>query len=446
MKSHRVFSALVALGLFLAACSAPAAAPKPTEPPKPAAASKPAEAAKPAAPAAPAASPAAAAPAASPAAAAPAASPAAAAPAAPAAAAGQTIGPAAPLASLSGQPPAKPAQKTRFIYSLASKAFVAGLAFIWVGSHPDVHFYQDENLDMEFVGANGAPECVQSLLAKQVDMCALVQDQVLLRAADGNKLPIKFVYDYTFKITNEFGVKPDSPIKEVKELAGKKIGVQGLGHDTFNYAKLVMTRLGLDPEKQEYIAIGQGAPAITALYNGQVDAMVAYDIEWTVYKSLGKPVRVLPQPDFIKEVKAGPIYAVRSEDVTSRPEVVGAVLRGLAKGTVFAMQNPEALLRIHWELYPESKPKGISDEEGFKQQIDVTKSRLPALDPTLADMKRWGEFNPAGWTAYVKNILGLDPAKVNPADFYTNDLIPQANNFDEAAVRAMAKSFVYKPR
>lgn len=332
-------------------------------------------------------------------------------------------------------------QLERWTFSLASPSFVAGLAFMWAGDHPSLNFYKNEGIDMAWVGVNGAPECVQHVLRKTVDSCVLVQDQVFLQAAQGNRLPISFPYEYTYKVTNEFGVKPDSPIRTVRDLKGKRIGVLSLGHDTYNYARLVMQGLGLDPGQQEYLAVGQGAQAVTYLYQGQVDALVSYDIEWARMKAFGQPVRVLPQPDFIAAVKAGPVIATRSEDVQNRRHLVVGMLRGFLKSTLFAMENPEATLRMHWALHPESKPKGVPEAEAFKTELSIMTARYPALNKDLAGVTHRGEFNPEGWRNYVKNLLGLDPNKVNPTDFYTNGLVKDINNFDEQAFRKFAREF-----
>jgi NitT/TauT family transport system substrate-binding protein len=270
---------------------------------------------------------------------------------------------------------------------------------------------------------------------------------VLNRAAEqGDKLPIKFVYNYTYKVTNEIGVKPGSPYSDIKDLEGKKIGVIALAHDTYNFAQRAFQAAGVDPTKQEYIAVGQGAPAITALYEGRVDALVAYDIEWAIYKSIDKPVEVLPQPAAIADVKGGPVIAVRSEDVENRADLVAHALRGFAKSTLFSITNPEATLKLHWQMYPESKPKEEITPEVLANQMAIVEARLPSIDKRNFDyIDKWGEFNSEGWVAYVENILRHKvPDDVDPADFYTNDLIDEINDFDEQAVIDKAEAFQVK--
>lgn len=333
-----------------------------------------------------------------------------------------------------------------FVFSLASSAFVAGLAWVWVGSHPDVGIYQDEGIDLQMVGSQGAPDCVQQLVAGRVDLCMLAQDPVLNRAAEeGDHLPITFIYNYTYKVTNELAVLPDSDVTSIEQLEGGTIGVNAIGHDTYNFAQRVFQAIGIDPDNQEYLAVGQGGPAVTALYNGDIDALVAYDIEWAIYDSLDMPVRVLPQPPAISEVRGGPILAVRTEDVEQRRDWLVRTMRSVAKSTLFAISNPEATLRLHWDMYPESRPQGELTDDVMAAQLAIVGARLPSIDPRNFDyVDNWGEFNADGWVAYVENILRHDvPGDVDPADFYTNDLIPEINDFDEAEIEEFARDFVY---
>ena len=332
----------------------------------------------------------------------------------------------------------------KWAFANANPAFLPGIAFVWVGDHPSLNYYKQEGVEMSWHGSPGASACVQYLLQKQVDSCLLVQDQVLLQAAQGNRLPITFVYDYTYKITNQFAVLPDSPIKTIADLKGKKVGVTSLAHDTYMFGKLVFKGLGIDENEVQYVATGSGGQAAELLYTGQVDALLYYDIVWALFDTLNKPVRVLPQPDFVDAVKAGPVIAVRSEDVANRPDTIKHVFRAFLKSTLFTMENPEAAMHIHFDMHPETLLTGVSYEESFDRSLPQMKARLPALEKDLAGVEYYGEFSPEGWQAYVTNILGLDLAKVDPADFYTNDFAKNYNDFDQEAHRQAARKYKFE--
>jgi NitT/TauT family transport system substrate-binding protein len=332
----------------------------------------------------------------------------------------------------------------KWSFANANPAFLPGIAFQWVGDYPALNFYKQEGIDVSWHGSQGATACIQFLLRKQVDSCVLAQDQVLLQAAQGNRLPLTFAYDYTYKITNQFAVKPNSPIKTIADLKGKKIGITSLAHDTYTFGKLVFKGLGIDENNVQFLVAGNGGQAAELLYSGQVDALLYYDIVWALFDTLKKPVRVLPQPDFVDEVKAGPVVVIRTEDIEKRPETVKHFFRAFVKSTLFTIENPEAAMHIHFAMHPETLLTGVSYKESYERSLPQMKARLPALEKDLGGVQYYGEFNPNGWIAYVKNILGLDPTKVNPADFYTNAFAKDYNDFDEGAFRKWSREYKFE--
>src|ERR1019366_3785722 len=146
----------------------------------------------------------------------------------------------------------------KWSFANANPAFLPGIAFQWVGDYPALNFYKQEGIDVSWHGSQGATAGIQFLLRKQVDSCVLAQDQVLLQSAQGNRLPLTFAYDYPYKITNQFAVKPNSPIKTIADLKGKKIGITSLAHDTYTFGKLVFKGLGIDENNVQFLVAGNG--------------------------------------------------------------------------------------------------------------------------------------------------------------------------------------------
>ena len=71
---------------------------------------------------------------------------------------------------------------------------------------------------------------------------------------------------------------------------------------------------------------------------------------------------------------------------------------------MFSFENPEAALRIMWELHPESKPPAVSGEAVRRRDLEVLKSclepmRIDAGDPDprwcatpAPEMRAWQEL------------------------------------------------------
>jgi NitT/TauT family transport system substrate-binding protein len=43
--------------------------------------------------------------------------------------------------------------------------------------------------------------------------------------------------------------------------------------------------------------------------------------------------------------------------------VIGGLLKGIAKGIIFAKANPEAAIQIHWQVFPESKSTEMTEAD-----------------------------------------------------------------------------------
>ena len=56
-----------------------------------------------------------------------------------------------------------------------------------------------------------------------------------------------------------------------------------------------------------------------------------------------------------------------------------ALARGYAKGTVFAIANPEAAIRILWEIYPQTKSTGKDEATALRDDLITLEARAQKL-------------------------------------------------------------------
>jgi NitT/TauT family transport system substrate-binding protein len=264
---------------------------------------------------------------------------------------------------------------------------------------------------------------------------------LLLAAAKGTDMGLVTVYTWTKDIHWQFALRPESPIGGARELRGKKIGVQSFGDSAYPGAKAMLREVGVDPEKEvAFISVGLGASAGNALQSSQVDALSIWDGAYAAIENLGFKLKYLPLTPGVKEL-FGAGVAVRRDFLAQNRAMTIGLLRAVAKGTVFVLENPEAAARIHWRLYPESKPKGKAEAEALRETVHIITSRSGkfAIDPVKQPKYGWNY--PKGWEAFVK-ALDLDPARVGDVRrFYTNELIDEANQFDQEKIRALARSY-----
>ena len=95
---------------------------------------------------------------------------------------------------------------------------------------------------------------------------------------------------------------------------------------------------------------------------------------------------------------------------------------------------------MHWEIYPESKPKGFDDAKALADARLIVESRKDKwlAAPWQSD-KRFGASTPAEWEAQVA-FTGLGDKIKDVRSIYTDELIDEINRFDQAAIVAQARS------
>jgi NitT/TauT family transport system substrate-binding protein len=120
-----------------------------------------------------------------------------------------------------------------------------------------------------------------------------------------------------------------------------------------------------------------------------------------------------------------------------------AVAQGYAMGTVFAITNPEAAIRILWDVYPQTKPTGKDEATAIKDDVKVLEARAANWKLEKAGVSKWGENSVENYAAYVDFLAkwGILKEKVPAGDLVTNDLIGDINAFDAEAIKKQAKAY-----
>jgi NitT/TauT family transport system substrate-binding protein len=125
-----------------------------------------------------------------------------------------------------------------------------------------------------------------------------------------------------------------------------------------------------------------------------------------------------------------------------RAEAV-ALAKGYARGTVFAIANPEAAVRILYEVFPQTKPTGKDDATAIRDDVKTLEARARNWKLDKGGVTRWGESSVGNYAKYVEFMQkwGVTKEKVPATDLVTNDLVADVNSFDAAAIAAEAKGY-----
>jgi NitT/TauT family transport system substrate-binding protein len=286
----------------------------------------------------------------------------------------------------------------------------------------------------------GSTDCVKSVATKDVQYGLPSIEPLAIIRPQG----VKIKNYYTAYQANIYGiaVPDDSPIKTFADLKGKKIGVTSMASAGVIVARALAANSGFNPDRDISIVVAGEAAQTAALLRGkQVDALSQFDTQYALTENAGAKLRLLDTRDIAKFPSNG-LIALEERLASNRAEAV-ALAQGYAKGTVFAIANPEAAIRILWEVFPQTKSTGKSEADAMRDDIKTLEARAKSWRLQSVGAKRWGDNLTDNYTAYVEFLVknGLLKEKIATGDLITNDLIDDINKFDPAEIEKQAKGW-----
>jgi len=333
----------------------------------------------------------------------------------------------------------KPLQKVR----LAVGTTVLNVGYPMVTLPVTLGYWKAEGYDVDVQPVGASLQAIQQMVAGnaefgEVNASAIIQSNVK------NNLPVRVVMSNGV-IDWSVAVDAEGPIKSVKDLKGKTIGVFSLATGGVAYLNTYLRANGLDPAKDvDLVPLGLGAPPVEALRSGKVQGLLYWAAAVSTFENAGLKLRKLVGEDW----RSYPDYSMATMQATidKNPAMVIAMARGAAKATVFALTNPDCALKLHWAKYPSTKPSGADEATLHKWDLNNQRAQLDSMQEAfhLNGGKQWGYADLAAFTrlieflAAAKQIDKTMPAKdliVGIPDFFA-----KVNDFDVKAVEESAKA------
>jgi NitT/TauT family transport system substrate-binding protein len=304
-------------------------------------------------------------------------------------------------------------------------------------------WFEKDGIKVDLVPLPGSTDCVKLVATKELQASLPSVEPLAIIRPQG----VKAKFFYTAYQANIYGiaVPADSPVKSITDLKGKKIGVTSMASAGVIVARALVKQAGMNPDSDVSIVVAGEAAQTAALVNSkQVDALSQFDTQYALTSNAGAKLRLLDHPE-IKKFPSNGFVALEDYLKNNRKEAV-ALARGYAKGTVFAIANPEAAIRILWEVYPQTKSMGKDEATALRDDLITLEARARNWRYEQVDGKRWGDNVEANYQAYLDWLLeqGIIKTKTDAKDIVTNELLGDAINFDEKALIEEAKA--YKPK
>ena len=263
-------------------------------------------------------------------------------------------------------------------------------------------WYAREGIAVDLVPVPGSGDCVRNVATRELDFSLPSVEPLAIARGQGMRAKIY----YTAYQGNIYGlaVPAESSIRKISDLKGKTIGVTAMSSGGVIVARAEAAAAGLDPEKDiTIVAAGEAAKAAALVRSKQVDALSLFDTQYALMDNAGVKVRMLDDQTVAHYPSNG--FLALEDALKSRRRVAIGLARAYAKGTIFALANTEAGVRILYEVYPQTRPTGKDEATAIRDDTKVLLARADKWSLEKWGIKRWGENSEKNYAAYVDFML-----------------------------------------
>ena len=217
-----------------------------------------------------------------------------------------------------------------------------------------------------------------AMIAGEVDMC--VYSGSLLSSARLQGADVVMVTSFLNKPLYRLVVRPE--IRTVADLKGKRLGVTRFGTVTDSMSRLLVGKLGLDPDKDvSYIQVGDVPILLASLTTGRIiDGAIIQPPYYLKAVASGMRVLVNMQEMDISVQQTG--LNTTQKFISKNPDVVRRVVKSVIEGIHLMRTNPSMA------KHAISKRMQIKDEKEIEDTYLLLKSFVPIKPyPTLDGFK-----------------------------------------------------------
>lgn len=200
------------------------------------------------------------------------------------------------------------------------------------------------NTQIKWFFSQGSNRSLEYLNSKSIDFASTAGLAAVLSRANGS--PIKTVYVQSQPEWTALVVAKDSPIKNLKDLKGKKIAATK-GTDPFLFTLQALDTVGLSKRDVQLVHL-QHPDGKTALERGQVDAWAGLDPLMAAAQIQSGAKLLYRNVGF----NSYSVLSVKEDFAKQSPEAVEAVIKAYEQARKWAKANPDKVAAL---LAQESK-------------------------------------------------------------------------------------------
>jgi NitT/TauT family transport system substrate-binding protein len=241
-------------------------------------------------------------------------------------------------------------------------------------------YYEAEGLELKFQAGGPNIDGVAVVAAGRFEVGQVSSSPSLMLAASQD-IPVKCfatgaqVHPYTF-----FSLKKN-PVREPKDLVGKKVGIQATG------VILLRALLAKNKIAEKDVTIVTIGADMAPLLTGQVDVVTGWLTNTTALKVLGDQRVDMRLWDTGVKLYALPYYAT-AETIRTKADVLAKFLRATGKGWAYAHANQTAAVDFLVKEFPNLKRE---------DEIDAAKVMLEYAFSDKTRAEGWGAMDASVW-------------------------------------------------
>jgi NitT/TauT family transport system substrate-binding protein len=332
---------------------------------------------------------------------------------------------------------------------MAARRVVIGLpipermaaAYSYFAAAAALGFDADEGLEFDFIYPDEPGATARALGGGRCDFAPLNTTVGMMAREEG--WPLRAIYAMSRRTHRWFAVVPGSPITSLTALRGTRIACDFPHLQPL--AESALAEEGVKPYEFTWAPWrGSGMEAgamIEPLRSGAVDAVFLIDWNDGDFTAAGFPLRRLPSRT-LDRLRMTSCLWLASPDVERDADLVAGMGRAMARVTVFALENPAAVIRLMWERCPDTRPSPGARGRELRRGVEILRARLGTLSLDEATGPRWGAMTAEEIVEWQDILLasGAIHRRLAPETYFDASLVTRFNDFDAEAVRARARA------
>lgn len=280
-------------------------------------------------------------------------------------------------------------------------------------------YFKQEGISVEIQDLKGGADALQAMIAGSTDATMGFYEHTIRTQTQGKSVVMIATADVVPGLVL-FAGKGHPEVKTITDVAKLKIGITSAGSSTDEMVRYLFKKNGLDPAAAQTVAVGSGGPAVTALKNGVVDALVTVE----------------PAASSIEKEGDGTVlYDTRTQDGTK--SVFGGAwpAGGFYVTGDFLQQNPKTAQALARVMVNTLRYLGSHSAEDIAAKLpsqvfypDGNQAAFAqVLKANLGMFSADGKMPSDGPNNVLETLKAADPntdwSKVDLSKTYTNDLV-----------------------